>query len=485
MEPMALDTGTDTVPVPITTLEVSLQIRQRKAHVRQFLASLSPEEARDVARQLANTDFRTDIVARIPAELRLIVAKYVDPEDVYNFTNVSRQWKAIWLEHHAVRVLAERHNPVFIPYMKGMQQLGVTQEGSMAHEFREAMRRLRITQSGKFQSVLSVDLHNLDRNPFPLDPSFHPDPSELAGYEEVVAACTWPKTTREGRAGYMGPEQYKGIHLYHEGKHAWSSHGGGHVIVDDFRCQLRRVYSVPGSALRGIQLLPLALGDKILVTRSDRHIYAFDMMTGILDTFTMPSIPTRAGTRGNTICLFSSSATILWTFAGGRSTTLDISHLGARTSTVGCHSILFHPLREDVLFLFHAPGVTETSQERLVSEYKDGVFVKLHRFQFPEYEVDEEVDIWVEGPAMIEAWQISTYGDYALRPMWYFYGTDGTGSPPARAGLFGCRILRLECFNVLTSEFTLRTFPTFPHLPEVDEDSVAQDPATWKREQAS
>jgi len=274
MDPMALDTDTNTVPVPTTTLEASLQACQRKAYVRQFLASLSPGEARDVARQLANTDFRTDIVARIPAELRLIVAKYVDPEDVYNFTNVSRQWRAIWLEHHAVRVLAERHHSGFISYMKGKQQIGGTQEGSMAHGFREAMRTLRITQSGKFQSVLSFDLHNLDRNPFPLDPSFHPDPSELAGYEEVVAACTWPETIREGSARYIMPEQYyRGIHLYHDGKHAWSSHGGDHVIVDDFRCQLRRVYSVPGSALRGIQLLPLALGDKILVTRSDRHMY--------------------------------------------------------------------------------------------------------------------------------------------------------------------------------------------------------------------
>jgi len=204
------------------------------------------------------------------------------------------------------------------------------------------------------------------------------------------------------------------------------------------------------------------------------------MMTGTLDTFTMPNLATRASARGNTICLFSSTETILWTFAGGRSTTLDISHLGARASTVGDYpSILFHPLREDVVFLYHTPGVTEIDQECLVSEYKDGVFVKLHSFQFPEHEIDEEVDFWDDGRAMTEPRQISTYGDYALRPIWLFYCTNGTGSPPARAGPFGCRILRLECFNVLTSEFTLRTFPTFPHLPEVDEDSVAQDPASW------
>lgn len=147
-------------------------------------------------------------------------------------------------------------------------------------------------------------------------------------------------------------------------------------------------------------------------------------MTGTLDTFTMPSIPTRASTRGNTICLFSSSETILWTFAGGRSTTLDISHLGARASTVGGHSVLFHPLRDNVLFLSHAPGIREASQERIVSEYKDGVFVKLHRFQFPEHEVDAEEDIWEDGEAIEEARQISGCGDYALRPMWYFYGSD-------------------------------------------------------------
>lgn len=287
MDPMAQDTDTDMdmmVPAPITILEVSLQVRrQRKAHIQQFLASLLPEETRDVVRQLAtqlsmqlaNTDFRTDIVARIPAELRLIVAKYVDPEDFYNFTNVSRQWRAIWLEHHAVRILAERHNPGFMAYMKEVEDPDATQQGSIIpYSFREAMRTMRITQSGKFQSVLSFDLDSLDCSPFPLDPSFHPDPSELAGYEEVIAACRWPKELSARHARYADPEQYKGIHLYHDGKHAWSSRGGSHVIVDDFRSQLRRVYSVPGSALRGIQLRPLALGDKLLVTRSDRHMYA-------------------------------------------------------------------------------------------------------------------------------------------------------------------------------------------------------------------
>lgn len=277
MDPMAQDTDTDMVPAPTTSLEGSLQVRhQRKAHIQQFLASLLPEEARDVARQLvANTDFRTDIVARIPAELRLIVAKYVDPEDFYNFTNVSRQWRAIWLEHHTVRILAERHNPGFMAYMKELEDRDATQQGSLIpYYFREAMRAVRITQSGKFQSVLSFDLDSLDRNPFPLDPSFHPDPSELAGYEEVVAACKWPKELSARHARYADPEQYRGIHLYHDGKHAWSSRGGSHVIVDDFLFQLRRVYSVPGSALRGIQLRPLALGNKLLVTRSDRHMYA-------------------------------------------------------------------------------------------------------------------------------------------------------------------------------------------------------------------
>lgn len=148
------------------------------------------------------------------------------------------------------------------------------------------------------------------------------------------------------------------------------------------------------------------------------------MLTGTLDTFTMPSIPTRASTRGNTICLFSSSETILWTFAGGRSTTLDISHLGVRASTVGGHSVLFHPLRNDVLFLSHAPGIREARRERLVSEYKDGVFVKLHRFEFPEQEVDEDDDIWQDGEATEEARQINDCGDYALRPFWYFFGSD-------------------------------------------------------------
>lgn len=290
---MAQDTDTDTdmvVPAPVTSLEVSLQVRrQRKAHIQQFLAALLPEEARDVARQLAtqlsmqlaNTDFRTDIVARMPPELRLIVAKYVDPVDFYNFTNVSRQWRAIWLEHHAVRILAERHNPGFMAYMKELEGPDTTQEDSIIpYSFREAMRAMRITQSGKFQSVLSFDLDSLHRSPFPLDPSFHPDPSELAGYEEVVTACRWPKELSAWHSQYVDPNQYYGIHLYHDGKHAWSCRGGSHVIVDDFLSQLRRVYSVPGSALHGIQLWPLALGDKLVVTRSDRHMYVLPFSFG-------------------------------------------------------------------------------------------------------------------------------------------------------------------------------------------------------------
>ncbi|KAK1832691.1 hypothetical protein QBC39DRAFT_370705 [Podospora conica] len=438
LDDKAKDTHPVPDPAPIQTLEVPPHIRQRKAHVQQFLASLSPQEIRDAVPQLAGYDFRIDIVARIPVELCLIIAKYVDAEDIYNFTNVSRQWRAIWLDHHAVRVLARRHQPAFLPFVEAKQQLGGTQGTSMAHEFREAMRKLRATQTGKFQSVLSVDLHNLNRNPFPLDPTFHPDPSELAGYEEVVAACKWPEESDDMDYTFpLGMVPYDGVHLYHDGKHAWSSKRGSHVIVDDFRSQLRRVYSVPGSALRGIQLLPLALGDKLLVTRSDRHVYAFDLDTGTLDTFTMPNLPTRASTCRNTICLFSASETVMWTFGGGRSTTLDISHLASHLgdlTAISRHNVLFHPLREDLLFLEHSPKNNtrnRTAARRIVSEYKDGVFVKIHHVQFPKFQSDDN-------PVLSEGLnidrmdqrirQISPYGDYALHAIWYYCNVDGNGN---------------------------------------------------------
>ena len=93
MDPMDQDMDTDTGLVPNP-----LQRHERKAQIQQFLASLSPEEARHVARQLANTDFRTDIVAGLPAELLLIVAKYVDPEDIYNFTNVRSEERRVGKE---------------------------------------------------------------------------------------------------------------------------------------------------------------------------------------------------------------------------------------------------------------------------------------------------------------------------------------------------------------------------------------------------
>ena len=254
------------------TVKVPPEIRKRTAYIQQFLASLSSQEVRDVTAQLAKYKFETDIIARIPHEIRLKIAEYLDAGDAINVVNVSQQWRNIWLEKRAMKILAEKCLPGFLPYLALKNELGGNQEQNISQLFHEAMLRQNTTQSGKFRSVLSVDLSDVNRVAFPLDPTFHSDPNEVATYVEVAAGVA--ADCDGNRPGNIWHHVYAGIHRYHDGKHAWSPElGSSHIIVDDFRSQLRRMYSVPGSAISGVKIRLLALGDKLLVAQSGRRVY--------------------------------------------------------------------------------------------------------------------------------------------------------------------------------------------------------------------
>lgn len=257
------------------TVKVPPEIRKRKAYIQQFLASLSSQEVRDVTAQLAKHKFETDIIARIPHEIRLKIAEYLDAGDAVNVVNVSQQWRNIWREKRAMKILAEKCLPGFLPYLVLKNKLGGNQEQDISQLFHEAMLRQNTTQSGKFRSVLSVDLSDVNRVAFPLDPTFHSDLQEVAAYVEVAAGIAADCDRGNHPWNIAGwHDVYTGIHRYHDGKHAWSCElGSSHIIVDDFRSQLRRMYSVPGSAISGVKIRLLALGDKLLVAQSGRRVY--------------------------------------------------------------------------------------------------------------------------------------------------------------------------------------------------------------------
>ena len=191
--------------------------------------------------------------------------------------------------------------------------------------------------------------------------------------------------------------------------------------------------------------------------------YSFNLMTGILDKFTAPNPDVRATTRGDIVCLFCRGEITLWSFGGGRSTTLDLGHLQPdRWRSI---DILFHPLRENVVFIYHGPVAPKNGDYHIhVSEYHDGIFVKLHDFPVPEIRkgdanpvADEHiVDQW---RVCTDSRRISPYGDYVLLEKLLIARNTQPADGTSSRAIFVRSTQQLACFNVLTGAFTLRTFP--------------------------
>ncbi|KAK3343930.1 hypothetical protein B0T25DRAFT_572910 [Lasiosphaeria hispida] len=361
------------------------EIGPRRAFLRSLVASLTQHDARYLAEQLSKLDFRTDIVARLPVELRVIVAGHVDREDAISMLNVSKVWRQIWLQEDAFKRLADRCLPGFLPYTHLKKHITATDEDPK-QLFCEASRRLRFRLKGMFRSVIFNELlvGPADKAQcFSLDREYHhaiePD---LSRFLESLAV-----TDTASLSPYHAS-------LYSNGRFAWLSplpqRPKARVIVDDFKTQLRKVYSIDMNIMLGGSAQLLALGNKLVVLVSDagRTLHAWNLETNEHDTVQTPSHVQRAQTHGNQVCVFFNFPGVaLWTFRGGLKA-LDMArpleHLEKSTKLTSQsrvkHDAIFHPLLVDTVFVVFYP---EPDDFVALYEYNMGHYVRFHSAHLP------------------------------------------------------------------------------------------------------
>lgn len=243
----------------------------RKANLRNLVSSLTSHECRDLAAQLSTVDYRTDIVTRIPVELLFIIAEYIDGRELFHFLNVSKQWRAAWLEKSVLQRLAKKWFPGFLEYVSIQEQLtGVPQD--IERLFLDAARKYHFRSLGKFRSAFYANcwlpsIHGADQEQhFTLDRTHqHCDSTWEAEYPHLFNSDT-------------GSEFRAGNHHYAHGRLAWQPcvnmgrQEDSLVFVDDLRTQQRKLYRVPMLPMLGERAILVALGDRLVVVAVDRRM---------------------------------------------------------------------------------------------------------------------------------------------------------------------------------------------------------------------
>lgn len=243
-------------------------VQLRRANLRNLVSALDNAEIRDLAAQLASIHFRTDIVGLVPAELLMIIAESIDGADIFNVLNVSKRWRAVWLQGTVLRLLAAKWFPGLLKYASVQEQLtgGVR---DLERLFSNAARKFHFRKLGKFRSALFGEWLRPDRSGlgdhFSFDPTFHPvDQDSKIEYPGQVTAER------------LFEDDHPAVH-YSGGRLAWQPSGlafpdNSVVFVDDLKTQLRKIYRVPNLLMLGERAVLEALGDQLVVVTAGRSM---------------------------------------------------------------------------------------------------------------------------------------------------------------------------------------------------------------------
>ena len=231
---------------------LGLNGKLRRANLRNLVARLTSREVRHLREQLDRVDLRMDIVANLPVELRVEVAGYIGPFDVFNVLNVSKGWRALWTQLDVLQRLADRFLPGFVKYYRLVAELN-SERPDWERLFCDSMRRFRARSLSKPRLVrryeLPVTKEEFDGDDFKLSPDSPP-------FSE------WPRRPQDA-----------GSPRYTNGRLAWQPSNTQVILVDDFRSCSRSAFLVPDLALHGHTLRLLGLGDQLVVALSERMVY--------------------------------------------------------------------------------------------------------------------------------------------------------------------------------------------------------------------
>lgn len=241
----------------------------RRQNLLNLVPCLTQQEVRDLTARLAEVDFRTDIVSRLPPELRLNVIRQLGDFDVFPLLNVSRQWRAIWLQPHMLTILSQqcryldtnlpRDGDVIEPHPDGWTDLQY-----------ELVRRRRCRFLGRFSSAIVVrhnvgDGHNWLNRGLKLAGVFPPTPvGEFYAGGVFSRAEAPPLEHRSFRSS-----------LYAVGRLAWLPESlpapdNALIVVEDLYSKTKKIYRNTTISQYGGDMALKALGDRLLIAGTSR-----------------------------------------------------------------------------------------------------------------------------------------------------------------------------------------------------------------------
>ncbi|KAK3680503.1 hypothetical protein B0T22DRAFT_196027 [Podospora appendiculata] len=439
----------------------------RRTNLHHLVSSLTHFEIRDLREHLAKVDLRTDIVARLPVELRVLVAAHVDGADIISVLNVSRKWREMWLQDDVVKILADRWLPGFSQYHLLKEKI-TSVKPDLHQLFYSAAQRHRVRSLGRFRSVFYhrplTNIHDYRDKDFTLDPDCHPARDDgRSPWDDFISTTPGPGGILQTLED-LPPDR---LHYSH-GRLAcvpkFPSPDNDLVIVDDLRTQLRRIYSVPYLAFHGSSARIEALGDKLLVVSVNRTLHAWNLETNQRCSIIMPYNIRKCKTDGNHVYIIGRSflEISVWKFAGSLrelKTAEAREHAIQATRNSRGHigeldklniELLFHPLLDTTVFI---SVLLRSSKTVVVYEYTDGQLSRVHERSVPELQLSDDVDddcVAVKS----QHGRISAFGRYALLAV-----TTVTSLPRKHS-----RKVTLEssatlvCFDVLSTSFLTQTF---------------------------
>ena len=254
-------------------LETELQLspsfvsrpQRRREQLQKLVSSLTSHEVRELAELLSKVDFQTDIIARLPAELRLLIATCLDRSDIIALFKVSRTWRQIWMHNDTLRWLANRFIPGFLTYYN-LQERVTSITPNLPQLFGDAAHRVHLRDNAKFQSCSTYSLVHPKHGPFTLEVDDH-----LRADQDIAGALSYMTNLQPFESPFVDA-------AYCNGRVAWRFHGRctNVIIVDNLRNLVRRPYLASlgdtTAANVGFRELLMVLGDRLLVYKAGRKM---------------------------------------------------------------------------------------------------------------------------------------------------------------------------------------------------------------------
>lgn len=275
----------------------------------------------------------SDFLTRLPIELHILVLENLDPTDVYNALNASKNLRRLWLSEdiwpwlaqtwypgffQTVQAEAAQQSPTTVNLGTGSQNPAQNTLNQVAPSelFRRMLGQICRRNDGKYASALHHNMQFVGDTVFSLSQNVPLDQGGLhstGDFDEDMLLSAKSNTSR-----FM---------VYRHGRIAWWPNPFGApfiAIVDDLRTARRKVYRFPNHSniQRGYRT---AMSDKVLVIARDNILHAWHLEKDLLASIAIPEPFERCIADGTTVLIVTRSAQLYsWKF-GGSLERIDIS----------------------------------------------------------------------------------------------------------------------------------------------------------------